>query len=66
MTATTTARVFAELRATHTLPGHDPVRIPGDGRNAAYTARATQAIALRPRLRQALDSIAAELALDPL
>lgn len=63
--AATAARVFAELRGSAPLPGHDPVRIPGDGREAARAARETGGIALHPGLKRELDSIAAELGLDP-
>lgn len=54
------ARVFAELRASPPLPGHDPVRIPGDGRNAAYTVRKAKGLALHANLRRELDTIAKE------
>ena len=54
------ARVFAELRASPPLPGHDPVRIPGDGRNAAYAARKAKGLALHANLRRELDAIAKE------
>lgn len=64
--AATAARVFAELRASEPLPGHDPVRIPGDGREAARAARLAEGIALHPGLKRELDSIALELGLDPL
>jgi LDH2 family malate/lactate/ureidoglycolate dehydrogenase len=54
------ARVFAELRASPPLPGHDPVRIPGDGRTAARDRRASNGLELHAALRKELDSIAAE------
>lgn len=63
--AATAARVFADLRASDPLPGHDPVRIPGDGREAARAARLAAGIALHPGLKSELDGIAAELGLDP-
>lgn len=63
--ATTAARVFDELRASDPLPGHDPVRIPGDGRQAALARRAAEGISLHPALKQELDGIARELGLDP-
>lgn len=54
------ARVFAELRASPPLPGYDPVRIPGDGRNAAYAERKAKGLTLHANLRRELDAIAAE------
>jgi LDH2 family malate/lactate/ureidoglycolate dehydrogenase len=59
--ASTAARVFAERRAAPPLPGHDPVRIPGDGRNAARGRRAADGLALHAALRRELDAIAGEL-----
>ena len=47
--AAAAARVFAELRASPPLPGHDPVRIPGDGRGAARARRAAEGLALQSR-----------------
>lgn len=55
------ARVFAELRASPPLPGHDPVRIPGDGRSQARAQRLEQRLELHPALRRELAAIAAEL-----
>jgi LDH2 family malate/lactate/ureidoglycolate dehydrogenase len=55
------ARVFAELRASPPLPGHDPVRIPGDGRNAGRDRRLAHGLELHPNLRRELAQIAAEL-----
>ena len=60
------ARIFAELRASPPLPGHDPVRVPGDGRQAARAQRIVKGIALHPALRAELDRIANELAIAPL
>jgi LDH2 family malate/lactate/ureidoglycolate dehydrogenase len=53
--------VFAELRVSETLPGHDAVRIPGEGRPAVYEDRSTNGIPLHPNLVKVLGSIAAEL-----
>jgi len=64
--AATAARVFAELRASSPLPGHAPVRVPGDGREAAHASRAEHGIMLHPGLRSELDSVAADLTLDAL
>lgn len=54
------ARVFDEMRASPPLPSHDPVRIPGDGRNAAYAERKVKGLALHANLRRELDAIAKE------
>ena len=59
--AAAAARAFAEMRASPPLPGHDPVRIPGDGRGAARDRRAAEGLPLHPALRRELDAIAAEL-----
>lgn len=59
-------RSFAEMRASVPLPGHDPVRVPGDGRNAARAARLVDGIALHPALRAELDRVAQDLAIAPL
>lgn len=61
----TAARVFAEFRASDPLPGHDPVRVPGDGREAARRQREAEGIALHAGLRRELDAIAAELGVAP-
>lgn len=58
-------RVFGEMRASPPLPGHDPVRVPGDGREAARAGRLAHGIALHPALRAELDRIAKELAIPP-
>ncbi len=62
----TAARVFAEMRASDPLPGHDPVRVPGDGREAGMAARLAHGIALHPSLRAELGRIAKTLGLPPL
>lgn len=54
-------RIFAEMRASPPLPGHEPVRIPGDGREAGRARRIADGIALHPALRAELDRIAADL-----
>lgn len=63
--AVTTARVFEELRASAPLPGHDAVRIPGEGRGAAYARHARDGVDLHPALLRELATIATELGLDP-
>lgn len=54
------SRVFAELRASEPLPGHEPVRIPGEGRSEARTARLAEGLDLHAALRRELDKIADE------
>lgn len=56
-------QVFAQMRASAPLPGHDPVRVPGDGREAARAARLAEGIALHPALRAELDRMANDLAI---
>ena len=60
------ARVFAELRASQPLPGHDPVRIPGEGRGDAHARRLANGLDLHTALRRDLDAIAMELGVDKL
>jgi LDH2 family malate/lactate/ureidoglycolate dehydrogenase len=62
----TAMRVFDEMRASPPLPGHDPVRIPGDGREAQRARRLAEGIALHASLRAELDRIANDLAIAPL
>lgn len=53
------------LKASATLPGHDPVRIPGDGRETVYRERCERGIPLHPNLVQTLSAIAQELGVAP-
>ncbi len=53
-------RVFQEMRSSEPLPGHEPVRIPGEGKSHAYKARSTDGLALNPALRNDLDALAEE------
>jgi len=53
--------VFAEMRGSEPLPGHDAVRIPGEGRPAVYEDRSTNGIPLHPNLVKVLQTIAGEL-----
>jgi LDH2 family malate/lactate/ureidoglycolate dehydrogenase len=62
----TATRVFDEMRGSAPLPGHDPVRVPGEGRESARARRLEQGIALHPALRAELDRIATELSLPHL
>ena len=60
------AGVFAELRASDPLPGHDPVRIPGEGRGDAYARRVADGLDLHAALRRDLDAMAIEFGVDKL
>lgn len=60
------AAAFAEMRASAPLPGHDPVRVPGDGRGALRARNLAEGIPLHGALRRELDAIAAECAVTPL
>lgn len=53
-------RVFAEMRASPPLPGHDPVRLPGDGKTAAVQNRMERGLNLKPALRRDLEALRAE------
>jgi len=60
------AHVFAEFRASEPLPGHDPVRIPGEGRANAYARRLADGLELHAALKSDLGSIAMEFGVDKL
>ena len=64
--AAAASRAFAEMRASAPLPGHDPVRVPGDGRQAARAQRLACGVTVHPALRAELDRIANDLAIAPL
>jgi LDH2 family malate/lactate/ureidoglycolate dehydrogenase len=53
--------VFDEMRGSAPLPGHDPVRIPGEGREAMREERAANGIPLHANLRKEISAIAGEL-----
>ena len=55
-----TRRVFNDMRASSPLPGHDPVRLPGDGKNDAYRQRKENGLPLNPALRRDLEALASE------
>lgn len=59
-------RVFAELRSAAPLPGHAPVRIPGDGRSGRRARAEADGIVIHAALRTELDEIAGELGLAEL
>ena len=52
--------------ANISVPGHDPLRVPGDGRNTVRAAALSGGIALYPKLRAELDRVALDLDLAPL
>jgi len=54
------ARVFDEMRASSPLPGHDPVRMPGEGKTAVAKARMDYGLTLKSALRRDLDALQAE------
>jgi LDH2 family malate/lactate/ureidoglycolate dehydrogenase len=53
------ARAFAEMRASAPLPGHDAVRLPGDGRTALAEARRKEGLPLGAALIRDLAAIGA-------
>jgi LDH2 family malate/lactate/ureidoglycolate dehydrogenase len=59
------AHVFAEFRASSPLPGHDPVRLPGDGKTAKADARRRDGLSLNPALRRDLNALAADCGIAP-
>jgi LDH2 family malate/lactate/ureidoglycolate dehydrogenase len=58
--------LFDQMRASAALPGHEPVRIPGEGRGAIRAERSAAGIPLHQNLRRELDRIAGELGIAPL
>ena len=58
--AETAARVFDEMRASEPLPGHDPVRLPGEGRGERAARRRERGLALGPALHRDLRALAGE------
>jgi LDH2 family malate/lactate/ureidoglycolate dehydrogenase len=52
---------FDDLRASAPLPGHAPVRVPGEGRGATWHERQAAGLPLHPNLLAELNKIAAEL-----
>ncbi len=60
------ARSFAEMRASPPLEGHDPVRLPGDGKTAAADARRKNGLVLNPALARDLDTLAEDCGIPPL
>lgn len=59
-----TGRVFDEMRASNPLPGHDPVRLPGDGKTEAVRLRKDRGLELKPSLRKDLEALAIEYGIN--
>lgn len=57
---------FAEMRASKPLPGHHPVRLPGDGKAKAGAERQANGIELHAALIRELEKIASEIGIEPL
>lgn len=57
------SRVFAEMRASAPLPGHEPVRMPGDGKTAAAEGRRKGGLSLKPALCSDLNVLAGDCGL---
>ena len=62
--AETAARVFDEMRASTPLPGHDPVRLPGEGKSAAVAQRRENGLVLNPALCRDLAALAQEYGIE--
>jgi LDH2 family malate/lactate/ureidoglycolate dehydrogenase len=58
--------VFDEMRGSAPLPGHDRVRVPGDGREAMRNRHASEGSALHANLRKEMNAIATELGIPSL
>jgi LDH2 family malate/lactate/ureidoglycolate dehydrogenase len=58
-------RSFDEMRASKPLPGHDPVRVPGEGRESLRDDRREHGIPVHTNLLKELGSIASELGIPP-
>jgi len=57
-------RIFEEMRNSVPLPGHDPVRLPGEGKGEAVKQRRENGIQLNPALRKDLVALAGEYGID--
>ena len=58
--------VFDQMHASAPLPGHDPVRIPGERRETTRQERMAAGIPLHRNLRAEFAGIAGELGIPPL
>ncbi|WP_322893357.1 MULTISPECIES: Ldh family oxidoreductase [unclassified Yoonia] len=57
-------QVFDEMRASEPLPGHDAVRLPGEGKGELAAARRQNGLHLHPALRRDLAALADEYGLE--
>jgi LDH2 family malate/lactate/ureidoglycolate dehydrogenase len=62
----TADEIFSDMRNSASLPGHDPVRIPGDRHHAIFEDRSANGIPLHPNLVKTLSDIAGELKIPEL
>jgi LDH2 family malate/lactate/ureidoglycolate dehydrogenase len=60
----TATRVFAEMRASEPLPGHDPARLPGYGKAASIAERRARGLFLNAALVHDLSALAVEYGID--
>ena len=60
----TAAQIFDEMRASPPLPGHDPVRLPGEGKSETAAQRRKNGLALNPALCRDLQALAQEYAIE--
>jgi len=58
------ARSFDEMRRSAPLPGHEPVRLPGEGKGEAVAQRRKYGLKLNPALRRDLGALAQDLGID--
>jgi LDH2 family malate/lactate/ureidoglycolate dehydrogenase len=59
-------RHIRSLRNSKSLPGHGPVRLPGDARAKRIADRKANGLALPPELLTQLDKLATELSIKPI
>ncbi len=57
-------RVFEQMRESTPLPGHAPVRLPGEGKGESVARRRAKGLALNPALRRDLIALADEYGLS--
>ena len=62
--ARVTARVFDDMRASEPLPGHAPVRLPGEGKTASEAEVRERGLTLAPALVRDLEALAAEYGIE--
>lgn len=62
--ARVTARVFDEMRASEPLPGHAPVRLPGEGKTASEAEVREKGLTLAPALARDLEALATEYGIE--